>query len=154
MGELDGIGDSFETNCPPGVFKWREFVTNVVKPFREFAEIGGFGAEDLPPVLVQNFGHVSRSSDSGVRVRVKHRSKGRRGPREEFAEASGKLLFPVVVNSGRAALFLAVEVLHLLEGAVGGEFHSLVLDKVKITKQSRDGVKVGDVPDGRERERE
>ena len=29
-----------------------EFVTNTVEPFREFAEVGGFGAEDLPPMLV------------------------------------------------------------------------------------------------------
>ena len=64
------------------------------------------------------------------------------------------MLLPVVVDSGRAALLLAVEVLHLLEGAVGGEFNSLVLDKVKITKKSRDGVKVSDVPDGRKGERE
>ena len=154
VGELDGIGDSFETDNPSGAVRRGELVPNVVQPFREFAEVGGFGAKDLPPVFVKNFGHVSRRGDSGVRVRVEHRSKGRRGPREKFAEASGKLLLSVVVNSSRAALFLAVEVLHLLEGTVGGQFDSLVLDKVEVTKQSGDRVKVGNVSDGREGVRE
>ena len=64
------------------------------------------------------------------------------------------MLLPVVVDRGRAALFFAVEVLHLLEGAVGSEFHSMVLDKVKVSEQSGNGVKVSDVSDGRKRESE
>ena len=64
------------------------------------------------------------------------------------------MLLPVVVNSSRAALFFAVEVLHLLKGAVGGEFNSMVLYEVQVSKQGGDGVKVGDVSDGREGESE
>ena len=115
MAVLHSVLDVALGDTPTRVTGVRKVGLYGAEPFRKSAEVGGLGAKDLAPMLVQNLSHISRSSDSGVDVRVEHRSKRVGGAWEKFVEASGKLLLPVAENSSRTMLFLTVEVFHLVK---------------------------------------
>ena len=128
MAVLHSVLDMVLGDTPTRVTGGRKVSLNGAEPFRKSAEVGGFGAKNLAPVLVQKSGHFGRVGDSFVGVRVEHSGQRVSGSRKERAHFLGDLLLPVVVNIFGAALFFFSELFNLLERVSVGKLDSKVLD--------------------------
>ena len=130
-------------DVPSGVADRRNVGLYGAEPFRQSAEVSGFGAQDFAPVLVQESGHFSRVSDCFVGVGVKHSSKGVGSSRKERAHFLGDLLFPVIVDAFGTVLFFSSKFFNLLECVSVGKLNSENLDLENVAKKRFKAVTVG-----------